>query len=104
MTAAAGLPTASAVRVVAVGGEQAVAVGQRVDGADRGRLLADRQVAVAADPGARVLLLGALLEAADQCHLLEQPPGRGGVQPDGEIGLGGTSHKRELYRQRPPDD
>ena len=58
--------------VVAVAGEHVVVGvggGQRPD---HGGLLADRQVQVAADLGAGVLLLGALLEDADEQHLLVQ--------------------------------
>src|SRR4029078_8807725 len=39
---------------------------------DVGRLLANRQMAVAADACARVLLLGALLEPSDQQHHAQQ--------------------------------
>ena len=66
--------------VIAIGGEYAVAVLHRVDRANHRGLFADRKVAVAADPGARVLLLGAFLETADQHHLPKQPVGRLGVQ------------------------
>ena len=66
--------------VVAIGGEHAVALLHRVDRAHHRGLFADRKVAVAADPGARVLLLGAFLETADQHHLPKQPVGRLGVQ------------------------
>jgi hypothetical protein len=69
--------------VVAVAREQVVGLAERLDGADVGRLLADREVAVAADPGPRVLLLRALLEAADQHHLAEDAPRRRGIAEQG---------------------
>ena len=59
--------------VVAVAREHVVAGLHRVDGADVGRLLADREMAVAADARAGVLLLRPLLEAADQQHLAQKP-------------------------------
>ena len=58
--------------VVAIAREHVVAGLHRLDRADVRRLLADREVAVAADARAGVLLLGALLEAADQQHLAQQ--------------------------------
>ena len=58
--------------VVAVAREQVVAGRDRLDRADVGGLLADREVAVAADARAGVLLLGPLLEAPDQQHLAQQ--------------------------------
>ena len=71
--------------VVAVAREQIVGLAERLDRADVGRLLADREVAVAADPGSRVLLLRPLLEAADQHHLAEDPPGRRGIAEQGLV-------------------
>ena len=82
--------------VVAVGREQAVALLQRVDGADDRGLLADGQVAVAADPRARVLLLGALLEAADQHHLAKQPVSGVGVQLEGRDQIVRAAHAGTL--------
>ena len=61
--------------VVAVAREQVVAVAELVDRADVRGLLADAEVAVAADAGARVLLLGALLEAPHQVHRAVQASG-----------------------------
>ena len=58
--------------VVAIAREHVVAGLERLDRADVGRLLADREMAVAADARAGVLLLRALLEAADQQHLAQQ--------------------------------
>src|SRR5258708_24944099 len=57
------------VPVLSVAGEDVVALLQGVDAPDDGRLLADVQVAVAADLRLRVLLLRALLEPADELHL-----------------------------------
>ena len=67
------------VAVVAVAGDHAVARLQRVLDADRDRLLADIEVAEAADQAHAVELAGLLLEAADQQHLAivaEQLPRR----------------------------
>ena len=55
--------------VVAVAGDDAVAGLQRVLDADGHRLLADVEVAEAADQAHAVELAGLLLEAADQQHL-----------------------------------
>ena len=63
--------------MLAVGGHQVVGVAERLGGADDGGLLADAEVEEAADLGLGVHLAGALLEAADEEHLLE----------DGEAGL-----------------
>src|SRR3954454_8556072 len=63
--------------VLAVGGHQVVGVAERLGGADDRRLLADAEVEEAADLGLGVHLSGALLEAADDEHLLE----------DGEAGV-----------------
>ena len=63
--------------VLAVGGHQVVRVAERLGGADDGRLLADAEVEEAADLRLGVHLAGALLEAADEQHLLE----------DGEAGV-----------------
>src|SRR4029078_11221224 len=49
-----------------------LAGGEAVDAADVRRLLADRQVAVAADPRARVLLLRTLFETPDEQHQAQQ--------------------------------
>ncbi len=58
--------------VVAVAHEQIVVGFEAVDAADVRRLLADRQMAVAADPCARVLLLRALFETPDEQHQAQQ--------------------------------
>ena len=63
--------------VLAVGGHQVVGVAERLGGADDRGLLADAEVEEAADLGLRVHLARALLEAADEEHLLE----------DGEAGV-----------------
>ena len=76
--------------VVAVAREQVVAVFERLDRSDVRGLLADREVAVATDPRTRVLLLRALLEAADQQHLAQQP--LGGRAVDGNGRLLGCAH------------
>ena len=57
------------VPVLAVAGEDVVVLLQRENASHDSGLLADVEVAVAADLGLRVLLLGALLEAADELHL-----------------------------------
>jgi hypothetical protein len=54
--------------MVAVAHEQVVVGPEAVDAADVGRLLADRQMAVATDACACVLLLGPLLEPPDEQH------------------------------------
>ena len=54
--------------VVAIAHEQIVVGFEAIDAADVGRLLADRQMAVAADPRARVLLLGTFFEPSDEQH------------------------------------
>ena len=68
--------------VVAIAREHVVARLERIDGADVGRLLADGEMAVAADARAGVLLLRALLEAADQQHLAQQALRRRRVDRD----------------------
>ena len=83
--------------VVAVAREQAVALLEGVDRADGRGLLADRKVAVAADPGPGVLLLGALLETADQGHRPEQPAGGAGVLQNAFLTLGSARHRAEPY-------
>ena len=67
-------PAGDGLAVLAVGGHQVVLVAERLGGADDGRLLADAQVQEAADLRLRVHLAGALLEAPDQQHLLEDQP------------------------------
>ena len=66
--------------VLAVGGEQVIALAHRVDRAHDRRLLADAQVEEAADLRLGVHLAGALLEAADEHHLLEDRPAPVGVR------------------------
>ena len=68
-------PTRERRSVVAVAREQVVALAEPVDRADVRGLLADAEVAVAPDAGARVLLLGALLEATHQVHRAVEPSG-----------------------------
>ena len=60
--------------MLAVGGHEVVRVAERLGGADDGGLLADAEVEEAADLRLRVHLAGALLEAADEEHLLEDGP------------------------------
>src|SRR5258708_18852024 len=60
------------VPVLAVAREDPVIRLERRDAADDGGLLADVEVAVAADLGFGVLLLGAFLEPPDQLHLAVQ--------------------------------
>ena len=57
------------VAVVAVGGDRRIAGLERVLDADGDRLLADVQVAEAADQAHAVELAGLLLEASDQEHV-----------------------------------
>jgi hypothetical protein len=85
--------------MVAIACVEAVAVLERVDGADRGGLLADGEMAVAADAGARVLLLGALLEPTDQRHRTEQTARGIRVGEDVWWGLGGLRHRQNLSGQ-----
>jgi len=74
--------------VRAVGGQQLVLGPQGGDRADGGSLLADREVAVPADPGALVLPLGLLLEQADQHHVAH-----GGEQVERALRDMGGSHR-----------
>src|SRR5207253_10115484 len=60
------------VAVLAVAGKAPVVGLQRLDAPDDRRLLADVEVAVAADLRLGVLLLGALLESPDELHLAVQ--------------------------------
>ena len=60
--------------VLAVGGHEVVRVAERLGGADDGGLLTDAEMEEAADLGLRVHLARALLEAADEEHLLEDGP------------------------------
>ena len=73
--------------VRAVPGDQGVVVGERLHGADGGRLLTGGQVAVAADAGELVLALGLGLELAD-----EDASARSALQRAG--GRGGDAHGR----------
>src|SRR5690606_3346826 len=66
--AARGHPARQCLAVLAVGANDVVVGTQRRDGADRHGLLADVQVAEAADLANRICLARALLEAADQQH------------------------------------
>ena len=84
--------------VVAVAGVERIALREGVDRAHRGGLLADRKVAVAADPRTGVLLLGALLEAADQGHLPEEAERVLAVVQHRDIACGGLRHARNLTR------
>src|SRR5437879_9241488 len=59
--------------MLAVAGEDVVVGLPREDAADDRSLLADVEVAVAADLGLRVLLLRPLLEAADELHHAVDP-------------------------------
>ena len=59
--------------VIAVRRKHVVASGQRIDRTDVGRLLTNRQMAVAANASPRVLLLRTLLKATNQEHLTQQP-------------------------------
>jgi hypothetical protein len=68
--------------VVAVAREQVIGGAERLDGTHRGGLLADREMAVAADARAGVLLLRPLLESTDQQHLAQQALGRRRVDRD----------------------
>src|SRR5581483_7966160 len=58
--------------VLAIAREDVVVWFEREDAADHGGLLAQVEMAVAADLRARVLVLGALLEAPDELHLAVQ--------------------------------
>ena len=66
------MPTAEHVAVVAVGGDDLVALLERHLHADDDGLLADVEVAEAADEAHAVELAGLLLEAADQQHLRDR--------------------------------
>jgi hypothetical protein len=68
--------------VVAIAREHVVAGLERLDGADVGRLLTDREMAVTADARPGVLLLRALFEATDQQHLAQQALRRRRVDRD----------------------
>ena len=80
-------------RVVAVAREERVALLERVDRADGGGLLADREMAVAADARTGVLLLGPLLEPADECHLPEEAHRVRAVVQHRRLGYGRFRHR-----------
>src|SRR6185312_6983952 len=84
--------------VVAVAGVEGVAVDEGVDRADRRGLLADRQMAVAADPGPGVLLLGSFLEPAAQRHLPEEVERVLSVVQNRSLARRGLRHIRNTRR------
>ena len=92
------------VPVRAVGGDQVVGLAQRPDGADDGRLLADRQVQEAADLGLGVHLARPLLEAADQRHGRQPLPGDGrlGERTLPALAFDGLRHVVSHRPSRPP--
>jgi len=85
-------PHSEGCRVVAVAGEERVTLLECVDRADGRGLLADREVAVAADARTGVLLLGPLLEPADECHLPEKTHRVRTVAQDRRLGYGWFRH------------
>ena len=63
-----------AMAMAAMGRGDVVGLAQRHGGADRARLLADRQMHRAVDQAAHIGFLGAFLEAADEIHAGAAPP------------------------------
>ena len=106
MTLLGSMPTARVVAVVAIGGDDLIGRLQRHLHADDDSLLADVEVAEAADVAHAVELPGLFLEAADEQHapvgvepiLTRERADHGRLQPDGGRGaLGAGSRARRFF-------